>query len=289
MQTGRASPKDSTLRASRISMRAGLLPAYRIGRVSPVLRSWHSLLLCLTLLFLHVADATLGPGLAADPDRLLFIRPEDQRSVLFAAVDAGRSVFLTAGSKQTLVAPLDRSGFVIMETSGFGLTRETTWREGAQLPTIRLTTQTSVIVGHQWNLDRLYLAGFIGPEILHEQLTIAGQAFRFSEPRYGAKAQFELWSNPTPNTLLTGSAVGTTTNMSLWVRGSAGIRIWSSLYAGPELAAYATRTYQETKVGAHVTGFQLGIVQGRVSAGWMMTDEKRPGSPYLSATAWIRM
>jgi hypothetical protein len=254
-----------------------------------VSRSWRSLAIYLAGFALDLVTSPLAPAVAADPDRLLFVRPEDQRTVLFSAVDAGRSLFLTVGSKQTLVGPLDRTGFVIMETSGFGVTRERLWRDGAELPAIRLTTQTSTLVGHQWSLDRLFLAGFIGPEVLHEQLTDAGQVYRFSEPRYGAKAQVELWSHPTRDTLLTGTVVGTTTNMSLWTRGSAGYRIWRDLYAGPEVTAYATKTYQETKVGAHVTGVQLGIVQGRVSGGWMMTDDGRPGSPYLSIAAWIRM
>ncbi len=243
----------------------------------------------LACLSFYLAQAACGAAMAADPDQLLFIRPEDQRSVLFSAVDAGRSVFLTVGSKQTLVGPLDRTGFVIMETSGFGLTRERFFVDGSSLPATRFTTQTSVVVGHQWNIPRLFLAGFIGPEIQHEQLTVAGQVYRFSQPRYGAKAQVELWANPTRDTLLTATIVGTTTNASLWARGSAGYRIAADLYAGPEVTAYATETYQETKLGAHVTGFRLGILQGRMSAGWMMTDEKRPGSPYVSLAAWIRM
>jgi hypothetical protein len=240
-------------------------------------------------LALYLSVACGGSAIAADPDRLLFVRPEDQRTVLFGQVDAGRSLFVTAGSKQTLTGPLDRSGFVIMETTGFGLTRETLWRDGVDLPATRVTTQTSVTVGHQWSLNRLFLAGFIGPEILHEQLTVAGRACRFSEPRYGAKAQFELWANPTADTLLTATIVGTSSNLSLSARGSAGMRIGAGLFAGPEIAVYTKGNYQETKLGAHLTGWSLGIVQGRISGGWMTTEEKRSGTPYISVGAWIRM
>ena len=254
-----------------------------------MLRSRRPRLFGLACVLFHCALTPWDHARSADADQLLFIRPEDQRSVLFAAVDAGRSVFLTAGSKQTLVGPLDRTGFVVMETSGFGLTRERLWRDGSEVPATRFTTQTSVVVGHQWNLPRVFLAGFIGPEIQHEQLTAAGQVYRFSEPRYGVKAQAELWANPTRDTLLTATLVGTTTNTSLWARGSAGYRVARDLYAGPEVTAYVTETYQETKLGAHLTGFRLGILQGRVSGGWMITDEKGPGSPYVSVAAWIRM
>lgn len=241
------------------------------------------------LLALAFAWLATGAALATDLDRLLFVRPEDQRTVLFGQVDVARSVFVSVGSKQTLVGPLDRTGFVVLETTGFGITREIVGVGGRDVPATRLTTQTSVLVGHQWNLGRVFLSGFVGPEILHEQLTLAGVAYRFSQPRYGAKGQIELWANPTPDTLLTGTVVGSTTNGSVWARGSAGYRIGPDLFAGPEIGAYATETYRETKVGAHLTGFRWGIVQGRASAGWMTTDDRRPGSPYLSLAAWIRL
>lgn len=254
-----------------------------------VLRSGCVRLLRWACLFLHFAALSSREGSAADLDQLLFIRPEDQRTVLFGQIDAGRSVFVSAGSKQTLVGPLDRTGFVVMETSGFGVTREKLWRDGFEAEAMRFTTQTSVVVGHQWNLNRVFLAAFLGPEVLHEQLTVAGQVYRFSEPRYGAKAQLELWANPTRDTLLTATLVGASANGSLWARGSAGYRVWGGLYAGPEIAAYATRTYQETKLGGHVTGFQFGLLQGRLSGGWMTSDDRRSGSPYLSLAGWVRM
>ncbi|NNM73381.1 cellulose biosynthesis protein BcsS [Enterovirga aerilata] len=253
------------------------------------MRTWRLRRLGFACLALHLAACPWPAAEAADPDRLLFIRAEDQRTVLFGQIDAGRSVFLSAGSKQTLTGPLDRTGFVTMEASGFGITRERVSGPQGELPATRFVTQTSVVVGHQWSFDKLFLAGFLGPEILHEQLTVAGQVYRFSEPRYGAKAQLELWAHPTRDTLLTATIVGSTSNRSLWTRGSAGVRVWADLFAGPEVTAYATQTYQETKLGAHLTGFRLGLVQGRLSGGWMFTDDGRPGAPYLSLAAWIRM
>jgi hypothetical protein len=175
-----------------------------------------------------------------------------------------------------------------METTGFGLTRER-FRGAVELPATRFTTQTSVLVGHQWNQNGLFVAAFIGPEIHHEQLTIAGRVYRFSQPRYGVRGQFELWANPTENTLLTATVVPSTAQGSLWARASAGMRMVGKLFAGPEVAAYATEGYREFKIGAHLTGLQFGLVQGRVSAGWMTTDEKRPGAPYVGLAAWIRI
>ncbi|MGA0595446.1 cellulose biosynthesis protein BcsS [Enterovirga sp. CN4-39] len=244
---------------------------------------------CLASISLHFLLSPIEGAAAADPDRLLFVRPEDLRTVLFSQIDAGRSVFFTLGAKQTLVGPLDRTGFVVMETSGFGITHERFRRQELDLPAVRFTTQTSVLVGQQWNLGPVFLSALIGPEILHEQLTIAGQVQGFSEPIYGAKGLIELWAHPTRNTLLTATLTGTTAKASVSGRGSVGYRVWNNLFAGPEISAYATDSYQETKAGAHLTGFAFGILQGRFSAGWMVTDDRRRGSPYVSVAAWARM
>ena len=135
----------------------------------------------------------------------------------------------------------------------------------------------------------MFVAAFLGPEIEHEQLTIDGRVNRFSEPRFGARAQLELWANPTRDTLVTATFVGSSAHMSLWARWSTGYRVSNDLYAGPELTTYVTESYREIKVGLHLTGFSWGIVQGRVSAGWTVTNDNRPGSPYLGLSAWIRM
>lgn len=239
--------------------------------------------------------ATIGASLiAADVaaaqsrDQELFLRPEDQRSAVFAGVDGGRSIFFSAGWKQTLVGPLDRTGYLTMETAGFGLTRERI-RGAVDLPATRLTTQSSLLGGQQWVWPGLYVAALVGPELEHEQLTVAGRFSRFSKPRYGARGQIELWANPTQDTLLTGTVIGGSARGSLYARGSAGYRVGGSLYAGPEVTAYATETYREYRVGGHLTGLAWGIVQGRLSAGWMMTDDGRRGTPYVGVAAWIRL
>lgn len=241
-----------------------------------------------TLLVAIVCSAVGVRAFAGDRDEDLFIRPEDQRTVLFASVDAGRSVFLSAGSKQTLVGSLDRDGYVAVESSGFGLTRERS-KDGLDLPILRFKTETSAMFGRQWNMQGLYLAAYLGPELEHEQLTVAGRILSFSKPRYGAKAQFELWSNPTSDTLVTATVVAGTARESLWARASAGYRVFRNAYVGPEATTYVTDSYRELKVGAHLTGFAVGIVQARVSAGWMVADDHKAGTPYVGVTAWIRM
>ena len=260
--------------------------------VLPVARSVWLRFSCRALaMVLAVAPMGLaGPVASGGRDEDLFIRPEDQRTVLFGSMDGGRSVFVSVGAKQSLTGPLDRTGFVAMETTGFGLTSER-FRSGVgdAAPVLRFTHQTSVLIGHQWALNGIYLAAYAGPEAHQEQLAVGGRVYRFSTPRPGARAQLELWAHPTPNTLVTGTLVTGTARTSLWARASAGLRVIGPAFVGPEVTVYATPTYRETRFGGHVTGFGFGILRMRASAGWMIDDAHRRGSPYAGLTAWVRL
>lgn len=215
------------------------------------------------------------------------MRAEDLRTVLFGSLDAGRSVFLNVGAKQTLVGPLDRSGFVAMESAGMGLTRER-YSGATNLSVLRLTTQTSTLVGYQWALNGFYTALYVGPELEQEQLAIAGRVLRVSKPRLGTSAQGEIWANPTADTLWTETVVLSSTRSSVWSRTSAGYKVSGPLFAGPEFTIYATPTYRELRMGVHLTDVRAGIFDLRLSGGWMIEDHGRQ-SPYVGITGWMRL
>lgn len=221
-------------------------------------------------------------------DEDLFVRPEDQRVVFFGSLDAGRSTFVSGGLKQTLTGPLDRPGFVAMEQVGFGVTRERFERGGASASVMRYSTDGSATFGYQWT-SPFYLAALVGPEVKSEQLTLAGRFERVSKPRIGARAQVELWANPTPDTLLTGTLVAGSARTSVWARVSAGYRLFGKVFVGPEATIYTTPTYSELRWGGHVTGLSLGILQLRVSGGVTHDDGRRGVSPYAGISAWLRL
>lgn len=239
-----------------------------------------------------LAAAVLAAGLggraaAQSRDEDLFLRRDDLRIVPFASVDAGRSVFVTVGLKQSLVGPLDRQGFVAMETVGYGLTRERSDQPGVSL--YRHTLQTSSLIGYQFSFGNAFVSAFLGPELNWEQVTENWTVQRWSEPSVGARIQGELWAHPTPDTLLTASVVAGSARGSLWSRGSAGIRLWGHMFIGPEATFYATDTYREYRVGGHLTGASLGRVDFRVSAGVQNQDDERRSSPYVGVAGHFKM
>lgn len=232
--------------------------------------------------------AALGGATASPRDEQLFVRPEDQHTILFGSLDAGRSSFASGGAKQALTGPLDRTGFVLLETDGVGLTRETVRSAAGRVGVERVKHQAALSAGHQW-AGPVYAAAFVGPEVSQEQVAHDGRLRRVSQPRAGLQAQAEFWANPTPATMLAGTVIAETARTSVWGRAAAGLKVFDAAFVGPELTIYATPTYRETRWGAHVTGLSLGRVTLRVSAGWMTDDAHRHGSPYASLGAWIRL
>lgn len=246
-----------------------------------------SITLCL-LIVLGGGWAVTG-ALATPRDEDLFIRPIDQRWTLFASADIGSSVFLAGGSKQALVGPLDRPGFLLLESTGIGLTRERARFGDAILPVDRFTHQASMLGGYQTMLGPLYLAAYAGPELQHQQIAYDGRFSRLSQPRLGLRGQFELWYNPTPDTLATATLVASSAATSFWGRASTGIRLFANAYIGPEVTFYATPTYREARIGGHLTGAAIGIVNLRLSGGIMTSDGRRSAFPYIGFSAWMRL
>ena len=61
------------------------------------------------------------------------------------------------------------------------------------------------------------------------------------------------------------------------------------MFFGPEASVYATDTYRESRVGAHVTGLTLGRFNLRLSGGWRGEEETGHQGGYVGLSAHIRM
>ena len=240
---------------------------------------------CVALLLL--ADS--GPSWTQAKDEHLFVSGTDLKAVLFGSLDAGRSSFVTLGAKQTLSGPLDRSGFVSMAAFGYGGTPARADFDMNSNTVVRPTVQASAMIGYQWILDRVFVAGFIGPEVDAQQPITLGEIPRLSHPRLGLRLQGELWAHPTENTLLAATVVAGTARGHLWGRTAFGYRIWNDVFIGPEASLSLTETYREWRVGAHVTGLQLGRFTHGFSGGWRGEDDSPHHGAYVNISGYVRM
>jgi hypothetical protein len=216
-------------------------------------------------------------------------RAAELRTVLFGSLDTGRSTFATIGSKRALRDSLDQSGPVGMASIGFGGTVERAWWRPDDTHVVRQAVHGSALLGYQWARDGIVVAAFAGPEVDSERVNDHG-APRDTGPQLGARLHGEIWAHPTANTLLTTTVIaGTARTAHLWGRASAGYALWNGVFVGPEASLYATDTYREWRIGAHLTGLTLGRFNLRLSGGWRAEEETGHQGGYVGLSAYIRM
>jgi len=213
----------------------------------------------------------------------------DLKTVLFGSLDAGRSTFLTVGAKQTFTGPLDRSGLVSLVTVGYGGSPGQAGSENDSDTVVRPTIQAGALIGYQWAFDRVFVAGFIGPEFDARQPASIEEASRLSQPRLGLRVQGELWAHPTQDILLAATVVAGSARSSLWGRAAFGYRVWNDIFVGPEVALSRSENFREWRVGAHVTGVQLGQFTFGLSGGWRGEENDSHGGAYVNLPGYIRL
>ena len=135
----------------------------------------------------------------------------------------------------------------------------------------------------------MFLAGLVGPEFEEQQPTIKGAVARWSLPRFGLRLHGELWSHPTDDTLLAATLVAGTARSHLWGRTAFGYRVWNNVFVGPEASVSMTETYREWRLGAHITGLQLGRFTFGFSGGWRREEDSRHRGLYLNLSGYIRL
>lgn len=226
-----------------------------------------------------------GPAMAEEATAPSPARDDSLRTVIFGGIDGGASTFASAGFKRTLVGPLDRDGPAVLASVGYGAYFERRPAPGEARP-LHQTAVGAALGGYQWMLPWGAVGAFIGPEVAYE--TVRGRPDR-EGPRLGLRGQAELWAHPTADTLVTGTAILGSARSDLWARVALGYRVWDKVFAGPEVAAYATSTYRKEQFGVHLTGFEVSGVALRLSSGWQRESEDRRAGPYIGLSGYFRL
>lgn len=199
--------------------------------------------------------------------------------MLFASLDGMRPGYATAGFKRTLEGSLDQTGPATLLSIGYG--REPVAGQSGH----RDKAAASALLGWQWLLPRVTASAFLGAEVDYErERGASGQPGR---PLGGVRAQAELWAHPTPETLLTATAIAGTARGHFWSRTSAGYAVWRRVFIGPEMSHYRTDEFREWRLGAHATGITFGRFNLRLSAGVTRLEDRTGG--YAGLTGYIRM
>jgi hypothetical protein len=230
------------------------------------------------LILAFATRAAAAEPVSGDPHRL----------VLFASMEAGpATTFGSAGFKLAFGGPLDTGGFRLMGKAGTGYEpRQSVQISGTRTISDVMTPEAMIIAGHEWKLGTTYVGLYGGAEV---DARLATRSLAVDRPaRLGPRLQLDIWSNPTPETLVhySGNLGGAT--FHVWSRLALGWRVPDLAFLGPEAEIYREKDYAKTRLGIHLTGLKLFGTEMRLSGGWQRSGRTERGAYATLGLLWKR-
>jgi Cellulose biosynthesis protein BcsS len=197
--------------------------------------------------------------------------------VLFSGVDSWRHGTFLYGGGNWSPGGLDRDGFtlkVLFDTGGYHFGSGTF--QGQTINGREYLFQ--LMPGWRLKLDRAEVKVFAGPDFQGHVLSPDDPGAALRGRQNGLRASFEVWVEPSPNTMIATYGGTSTIARSFDIYLSAGIKVADRFYAGPETSYYASADYEQIRFGVHATAFRLGILNLGGGVGYSRDSDRRNGA-----------
>lgn len=135
----------------------------------------------------------------------------------------------------------------------------------------------SVLPGWRWHRPGFEVTAFAGLDLQDHRFIPNDPESRLRGTRAGLRGTLDVWYEPFPNAMVTGSASLSTVGLSYWTRAAAGWRLFDAIWAGPEILASGDDRYRQLRVGAHITSFRYSSYEFAIGAGWATDSDRRDG------------
>ncbi|MCX4199179.1 cellulose biosynthesis protein BcsS, partial [Methylobacterium organophilum] len=125
------------------------------------------------------------------------------------------------------------------------------------------------------------LSGFVGLAVRRDEVAQSGLTETVARTGVGLKTALDYYARPTAFTMFHATGTYSTAFNAYYGRVRFGIAALAGGYVGPEFAALGDDYYRQWRVGAHLSGMQIGAVQLGLSAGYVH-DHVRKGGLYTA-------
>ncbi|MGU3560514.1 cellulose biosynthesis protein BcsS [Methylobacterium radiotolerans] len=125
------------------------------------------------------------------------------------------------------------------------------------------------------------LSGFVGLAVRRDEVAQSGLTETVARTGVGLKTALDYYVRPTAFTMFHATGTYSTAFNAYYGRVRFGIAALAGGYVGPEFAALGDDYYRQWRVGAHLSGMQIGAVQLGLSAGYVH-DHVRKGGLYTA-------
>lgn len=133
---------------------------------------------------------------------------------------------------------------------------------------------------------------YLGPEFQKHHLSPDDPANRLRGNSFGLRAAFDLWYEPTRDTVVVVDVSLSSIATSNSARIGYGWRVFEDMlggvYVGPEVQYFGSDGYRHFRVGAHITSMKTDDVEWSAAAGWADDTQGRVG-PYLRLNVMKRL
>lgn len=222
----------------------------------------------------HAADWYTGApasGVAAPAqfgvaiDTAVTVDSKDSRYVTLIGTIAPFSTFDRSGMRLRLGGVLGQYSY-ISGTAGLGRVKGT-------------QEDGSFLVGYEWVSRRLTVAAYLGGDINNNRLDKADPLNKATGTAFGAKIAVDFNWRPVDYLMASGVGSYSTAHNSYYARLKGGYAIMPETYIGPEVLFLGDDFFRQWRVGGHITGARVGILQFGLSAG-MLNDQVRGKGVY---------
>ena len=145
--------------------------------------------------------------------------------------------------------------------------RYTTLEPG--LKRIGVDTTVDGLVGYQFISNGWSLLVAAGPSMIDSHLYSAKGIPPSNATKVGLKVLSSVYANPTSNTMIYGQAHYNTGTEFFYLQGKTGVAIADKLFVGPEAAYSGSWTYNQLRLGAHLTGYTFWGLSSGVAFGFV--------------------
>ena len=224
-----------------------------------------------------IAALLLAAGVCrADDDPPIPVAATLPHVLLFSGADLGSyGAFLHGG---VLWSPdgLYNSGFTFKMLAGAGSYRYAAGILGSVDVQGRVGL-ASFMPGWRFKSDGVEITAFAGLDIQDHRQVPFDPFAHLRGTHVGVRAGADLWYEPMRAVMLASNVSVSSIGYGYWTRIAAGMRLIDRFWVGPEALALGDPTYQEYRVGMHLTGLKAGWFEWSAGGGWTMDSDERNG------------
>jgi hypothetical protein len=194
--------------------------------------------------------------------------PKAPRATIDIALDGTSQAAFSAAVIGTIApfTPLDRSGFRLRTSGIVG----TYTYESTDVGKVNGNLLGGAFLfGYEWVFKRASISVYAGGEVVNTTISPNDPNNQAKGTSAGLKLATDFYLTPTNATMIAGVFSYSTNFNSYYGRLKFGMAFANNIYIGPEIGALGDNFFQQWRIGGHVTGIRLGMLQFGAALGFL--------------------